>query len=157
MIIRATQKKMMSKPVTSTDEGRNISSSRVLAGQPSVEWHHKADENHVSSTASSCTNDDGSRPSFATACARASASLRATYRLPASSYHAGMRCPHQSCREMHQSWILLIQCRYVDSHCSGTNRTCPVSALAIPVARCTSPSRTAARHSSWIVRPGKNG
>ena len=30
MIIRATQKKMMSKPVTSTEEGRNVSRSRVL-------------------------------------------------------------------------------------------------------------------------------
>ncbi len=29
MIIRATQKKMMSKPVTSTDDGRNVRSSRV--------------------------------------------------------------------------------------------------------------------------------
>ena len=53
MIIRATQKKMMSKPVTSTDDGRNVRSSRVSAGQPSVEWHHSADENHVSSTSSS--------------------------------------------------------------------------------------------------------
>ena len=53
----------------------------------------------------------GSRPSFARACARASASLRATYTLPASSYHAGIWWPHQSWREMHQSWMLLIQCR----------------------------------------------
>jgi hypothetical protein len=37
MIIRATQKKMMSKPVTSTDDGRNVRSSRVSCGQPSVE------------------------------------------------------------------------------------------------------------------------
>ena len=65
MIIRATQKKMMSKPVTSTEEGRNACSSGVSSGQPSVEWHHSADENHVSSTSSSCTNDAGSRPSFA--------------------------------------------------------------------------------------------
>jgi hypothetical protein len=48
MIIRATQKKMMSKPVTSTDEGRNVRSSFVSAGHPSVEWHHSADENQVS-------------------------------------------------------------------------------------------------------------
>ena len=25
------------------------------------------------------------------------------------SYHAGIRCPHQSCREMHQSRMLRIQ------------------------------------------------
>ena len=78
MIIRATQKKMMSKPVTSTDDGRKVSSSFVASGQPSVEWHHSADENHVSSTSSSCTKDSGSRPSFARACARAAASSRAT-------------------------------------------------------------------------------
>jgi hypothetical protein len=78
MIIRATQKKMMSKPVTSTDDGRNVASSRVLSGQPSVEWHHSAELNHVSRTSSSRVNDDGARPSFATACLRASSSLRAT-------------------------------------------------------------------------------
>ena len=32
MIIRATQKKMMSKPVTSTDEGRKASRSGVFFG-----------------------------------------------------------------------------------------------------------------------------
>ena len=78
MIIRATQKKMMSKPVTSTDDGRNVASSRVFSGQPSVEWHQSADENQVSSTSSSWANDVGSRPSSTTACARAAASLRAT-------------------------------------------------------------------------------
>ncbi len=78
MIIRATQKKMMSKPVTSTDDGRNARSSGVSSGQPSVEWHHSADENHVSSTSSSCVSGPGSRPSFAVAVARASVSLPAT-------------------------------------------------------------------------------
>ena len=73
MIIRATQKKMMSKPVTSTLDGRKVSSSFVCAGQPSVEWHHSADENQVSSTSSSRLNDAGARPSFAVACASASA------------------------------------------------------------------------------------
>src|SRR4029078_2029112 len=111
MIIRATQKKMMSKPVTSTDDGRNVASSRVCAGQPSVEWHHNADENHVSSTSSSRMNDAGARPSFFVACSRASFSLRATKTLAASSYHAGIWWPHQSWREMHQSWMLLIQWR----------------------------------------------
>ena len=54
MIMRTTQKKMMSKPVISTELGRNVSSSGVCSGQPSVEWHHSADENQVSSTSSSC-------------------------------------------------------------------------------------------------------
>jgi hypothetical protein len=78
MIIRATQKKMMSKPVTSTDEGRNVRSSFVSAGHPSVEWHHSADENQVSSTSGSCSKRAGSRPSFARACARAAGSSCAT-------------------------------------------------------------------------------
>ena len=78
MIIRATQKKMMSKPVTSTDDGRKVSSSFVFAGQPSVEWHHSADENQVSRTSWSCSKRAGSRPSFCRALARAAASSRAT-------------------------------------------------------------------------------
>ena len=52
MIIRATQKKMMSKPVTSTLDGRNACSF-VSFGQPSVEKGTSADENQVSSTSSS--------------------------------------------------------------------------------------------------------
>src|SRR6476660_2351814 len=114
MIIRATQKKMMSNPVTRTDDGRNVRSSRVSAGHPSVEWHHSADENHVSSTSSSRRSVLGARPSFAVAAARAAASSRATWTLPSSSYHAGIWWPHHSWREMHQSWMLLIQWRYVE-------------------------------------------
>src|SRR5437764_8998083 len=99
MTMRTTQKKMMSKPVTRTELGRNVSSSGVFSGQPSVEWHQSAEENHVSSTSSSCRSEETGFPEhFA-----ASAALRATKILPASSYHAGMRCPHQSWREMHQS------------------------------------------------------
>ncbi len=78
MTIRATQKKMMSKPVISTDDGRKRRSSGVSCGQPSVEWHHSADENQVSSTSSSCAKLEGSRPSFARAFPRASASSCAT-------------------------------------------------------------------------------
>ena len=95
--IRATQKKMMSKPVTSTEVGRKVLSSLVSCGQPSVENGHNAEENQVSSTSSSWRN-------FVwPACLRASSSLRATNILPCSSCHAGMRCPHHSWREMHQS------------------------------------------------------
>ena len=113
IIIRATQKKMMSKPVTSTDEGRKVRRYALAASvsaspvQPSVEWHHSADENQVSSTSSSWMNVVGSRPSFATAFARAADSSCATYTVPASSYHAGMRWPHHNWREMHQSWMLV--------------------------------------------------
>ena len=53
MIIRATQKKMMSKPVTSTVDGRNSAISFVSAGQPRVENGTIADEYQVSSTSGS--------------------------------------------------------------------------------------------------------
>ncbi len=57
--MRATQKKMMSKPVTSTVDGRYFSRNRFclsLASSPvqsSVENGHSAEENQVSSTSSS--------------------------------------------------------------------------------------------------------
>src|SRR5678816_1002215 len=55
---------------------------------------------------------------------------------------------------MHQSWILLIQCRYVEIHSPGTNRTRPAS----PVCGSTMPpSLTASRHNRWIVLPGHSG
>ena len=79
MIIRATQKKMMSKPVTSTDDGRNV--AQLLAcpsGQPSVEWHHSAEREPGVEHVLVLREARGSRPSFARACARASASSRAT-------------------------------------------------------------------------------
>ena len=84
MIMRATQKKMMSKPVTSTLDGRNVARWGFAASafaspvQPSVEWHQSAEENQVSSTSSSRSRLTGSRPSLACACARAAASSRAT-------------------------------------------------------------------------------
>jgi len=48
MIIRATQKKMMSNPVTSTEDGRKVSRSRVFSGQPSEVNGTRAEENQVS-------------------------------------------------------------------------------------------------------------
>src|SRR5438105_622953 len=117
--MRTTQKKMMSKPVISTEEGRKVASSGVLSGHPSVEWHHRADENQVSSTSSSRSSALALLPAFFAA----SSTLRATKTLPASSYHAGMRWPHQSWREMHQSCTLASQLLYQVVQCSGTNRT----------------------------------
>src|SRR2546427_7629783 len=117
MIMRTTQKKMMSKPVTSADEGKKKRSSCVSCGQPSVEWHHSADENQVSRTSSSCLSALAGLPAFFAA----SSALRATKTLPASSsYHAGMRWPHQSWREMHQSCTFSSQLLYQDVQCSGT-------------------------------------
>ncbi len=53
MIIRATQKKMMSKPVTSTSVGWKVFRNSVCCGQPSVEKVHRPELNQVSSTSSS--------------------------------------------------------------------------------------------------------
>src|SRR6266581_8657795 len=117
MIMRTTQKKMMSNPVISTELGRKVLSSGVSSGQPSVEWHQSCDENQVSSTSSSCRKALAGWPDRRDA----SSTLRATNTLPDSSYHAGMRCPHQSCREMHQSCTWSSQWLYVDVQCSGTN------------------------------------
>ena len=90
MIMRATQKKMMSLPVTSTSEGRKVSRSGVLSGQPRELNGTSWDENQVSRTSGSLFK------TFPFACLLASSSLRATYSLPSSSYHAGIWWPHQS-------------------------------------------------------------
>ena len=105
MIIRATQKKMMSYPVIEQiASGSSAAGPRCLSGQPSVENGHSPDENQVSS-------DVLVLPQRSRRTARTpSASPRATIISPqASQYQAGMRCPHQSCREMHQSRMFSIQ------------------------------------------------
>lgn len=53
IIMRATQKKMISYPVTKTLDGRKALSSSVSDYQPSVENGTSAEENHVSNTSSS--------------------------------------------------------------------------------------------------------
>ena len=50
MIILATQKKMMSNPVTSTSVGWKVLSSGVSSGQPRVEKVQSAELNQVSRT-----------------------------------------------------------------------------------------------------------
>ena len=49
----------------------------------------------------------------------------------AAQVHTGRRCPHQSWREMHQSWMFSIQCRYTRPHRCGTKRTRPSRTAAI--------------------------
>ena len=56
MIIRATQKKIISKPVTRTLVGLKFFSASVCSGQPWVEKVQSAEENQVSRTSSSCRN-----------------------------------------------------------------------------------------------------
>ena len=53
IIIRATQKKMMSKPVINTLVGKYFSSSSVSSGQPSVPMGQSPEENQVSRTSGS--------------------------------------------------------------------------------------------------------
>jgi len=53
MTIRATQKKIMSKPVTSVDEGKKLARAGVLSGQPKAEKGTKAELNQVSNTSGS--------------------------------------------------------------------------------------------------------
>src|SRR5262245_43621507 len=102
IIMRATQKKMMSKPVTSTDVGYQRASAGVRSGQPRVEKGQSPEENQVSSTSGSWRNAPPQE--------HAGGSWRATIVVPhASQYQAGMRCPHHSWREMHQSWMFSIQ------------------------------------------------
>src|SRR6266403_135507 len=117
IIMRATQKKMMSKPVTRTDVGYHVSRSRVFSGQPSVENGQRPEENQVSSTSGSWRRFSSSH------CGHVFGSSRRTIVWPFfAQYHAGMRCPHHSCREMHQSWMFSIQEKYVFSQCAGPKR-----------------------------------
>jgi hypothetical protein len=67
-----------------------------------VENGHSAEENQVSSTSSSCRSGPAQDEH------PAGASSATTVVPQASQYQAGMRCPHQSWREMHQSWMLRI-------------------------------------------------
>ncbi len=104
-IILATQKNMMSYPVSSTVPGYQCSSSGVVSGHPIIENGHRADENQVSSTSSSCL----------TGPLHFGHSLNSTLEavsLPqASQYHTGILWPHHSCLDMHQSLQFSIQLR----------------------------------------------
>ena len=75
----------------------------MSSGHPRVENGQRPDENHVSSVSGSWRTGPphfghAPRSSFDT-CTEPSA----------SQYHAGMRWPHQSWREMHQGWMFSIQ------------------------------------------------
>ena len=70
-----------------------------------VENGQSAEENHVSSTSSSW------RRFFEWHFGHSVGSVRATISSPHSQYQTGMRCPHQSWREMHQSRMFFIHSR----------------------------------------------
>src|SRR5512136_1365864 len=114
----------MSYPVTRADVGYQRASSSVSAGHPRVEKGHRAEENHVSSTSSSCARR--SEPHE-----QRSGSSASTRRAPQSAQcHAGIRCPHQIWREMHQSRMFSIHSKYVPSHMGGTSFVFPFTTAA---------------------------
>mmetsp|Transcript_16626 Transcript_16626/g.55880 ORF Transcript_16626/g.55880 Transcript_16626/m.55880 type:complete len:268 (+) Transcript_16626:969-1772(+) len=123
MTMRATQKKRMSWPVSRRVVGCHpaFMSRASSSGHPRHEKGKRPEENHVSSTSSSRArraapeSSSAPRPRASRASRSASASQRATMGSPSdtsspsaplrTTYHAGMRWPHQSCRDTHQSWM----------------------------------------------------
>ena len=73
-----------------------------MSGHPIVLNGQSCELNQVSSVSASCS----SAPPHS----HRSGACSATTIFPhALQYQAGMRWPHHSCREMHQSWMLYIQ------------------------------------------------
>ena len=89
--------------------------SAVFAGQPSVENGHSAELNQVSRTSGSCSRLADRHVAHFAGVSRATVTC-----LFSPQYHAGMRCPHQSCRDSVQSRMLRIQLRYSVRRLSGT-------------------------------------
>src|SRR5258708_39851856 len=115
MIIRATQKNRMSYPVISRLVGEYVLKSSVFSGQPSVEKGHSPELNHVSRTSESCSRFVDPHVAHFAGASRATVTC-----LFSLQYHAGIRCPHQSCRDSVQSRIFLIQLKYSSRRLSGT-------------------------------------
>src|ERR1039457_6806314 len=91
-----------------------------------VENGNRPELNQVSSTSLSCSIRDD--PQWE----QISGAVRVTVNWPHSAQcHAGMRWPHQSWREMHQSRMLSIQWKYVLFQFSGTNWMRPSSTAAL--------------------------
>src|ERR1700692_261793 len=91
-----------------------------------VENGHSAELNHVSSTSGSCVSLP--EPHFV----HFDGVSRATIISAQSPQcQAGIRCPHQSCREIHQSRMLYIHSKYVLLQFSGTNWMRPSSTTRI--------------------------
>ncbi len=86
----------------------------MSSGQPRVENGHRADENQVSSTSSSWVQPAGGESSGPK---QASS--------PSGEYQTGIRCPHHSCRLMHQSRRLSTHWKYRPRSDSGSITTRP--------------------------------
>src|SRR4051812_35595240 len=82
---------------------------------------HSHDENHVSSTSGSWVSR--APPHFEQAVGGSTATVSSP-QAGSSHVHTGMRCPHHSCREMHQSRMFVIQWPYVLVQREGKNLTC---------------------------------
>ena len=113
MIIRATQKKRMSKPVTSTSVGIEVREVRRLIRpaehreRPELRREPRVEHVRVLLELAGSAGRAGG------------GSASATVTCPSVAVNAGMRWPHQSWREMHQSWMLRIHSKYVFVHDSG--------------------------------------
>src|ERR1700726_1995792 len=91
-----------------------------------VENGHSAELNHVSSTSGSCVSLP--EPHFVHFDGVSRATMISSQ---SPQYQAGIRCPHQSWREMHQSRILRIHSKYSVRRFSGTISMSPRSTAAI--------------------------
>lgn len=131
--IRATQKKIISCPVSINEVGKKRCISLVLAGQPSVEYGHNAELNQVSNTSGSCSNFAVytcyfAKSNFAIALVCASLRSRATIQgsgwesgIGPCTLYAGIRCPHHSCRDTHHGLMFSSQWNHTNS-CAGGYR-----------------------------------
>src|SRR6266849_9721071 len=117
---------MIARSVASSVVGYQYRRSGVSSGHPSVENGHSPDENHVSSTSSSWRKS--LPPHLSHAAGRSSATIGSLHR---SHQYAGIRWPHQSWREMHQSWRFRIHAKYVFSQNFGWNVVAPFSTASI--------------------------
>src|ERR1700712_4235125 len=104
-----------------------------------VENGHIPELNQVSSTSGSCV-----QPS------PGGCSSGPTQRIsPAGPYQTGMRCPHHSCREMHQSCMLSTQSKYLGANSCGWIRVWPPR-TASPAACASGPTLT----NHWVDNRG---
>src|SRR5260370_18852971 len=115
--MRASQKNRMSYPLMSNVVGEKARRSEVSPGQPSVESGHRPELNHVSSTSGSCSSFSpphfehfsGGLAGTAWPSTIATRESRAGIIPPQGPCQIGIRWPHPSSREMHQSPTLASQ------------------------------------------------
>src|SRR5580658_4510210 len=94
-----------------------------------VENGHRLELNQVSRTSGSCSMPDDPQWEHFWGASRATVISRQF-----AQCQAGMRCPHHSCREMHQSRMFSIQLKNVFSQLSGTKRIRPSRTAAMAFA-----------------------